>query len=77
MDNIDLAVTRLADKLQGAVTMDIYAAASEALNAAQTNITRRAEATGATYENQCTFCQKFGGMWALVGLGLAALFFLR
>lgn len=75
MENIDLATTRLADKLQGAVSQDIYAIANSALTheAERYGLTKPVTVTNVPeYKSTCSIC-KMSGVWILA---LVVLFFL-
>lgn len=66
MNNVDLGTTRLADKLENAFVLDVYAAAQSALDTeiARQSLTKPLYANAPTYKEQtssCTICEKLKG----------------
>lgn len=74
MNPIDLGTTRLADKLEGAVGVDIYAAAKEAIQSYTAVRTAPVTVSAPAYK-PCSICNSKWLLWA--GIAVAAFMLMK
>lgn len=76
MEPIDLGTTRLADKLEGAVGVDIYDAARKAFNSYMGNdVTKAVPNAAPAVAAKCSVCNSKWLLWA--GIAVAAFMLLK